>query len=229
MARSRWMWPSPIGLERRARAAAGPRRWPRRSAVARSPRQGCEADGALQDEVADEPVHLDGLAPGEAVAAALEGHQARPRDRRDHLLRVPVGHDPVPRAVQDQGGRVTWPGGRGRLPSWSPAQHLDQDLGRRPRRPRRRPSSMPFSECGSGTAGVKKRRRQPVEVVADHRGDLLLEGLGTARRYWSSAGSGARPLGMLGRVPDGEHVAAGVADQRERRPGRLVEHRARSP
>jgi len=61
---------------------------------------------AIEHEIADEAVDLHGIPAEEAVPAAVEGDEARPGNRRHHLLGMGVRHDLVVGPVQGEGGHA---------------------------------------------------------------------------------------------------------------------------
>jgi len=182
-------------------------------------------DGPLLHEVADEPVDLDRLAAEEAVAAVLEGHQARPRDRGDHLLRVPVRHDAVPRAVDGQGGHPHLGQEVVEVDAVEGPERLHQDLGGGLAGPRH-----PVLHALEGV----RLREHPgeeapapaVEVIANHRGHPLLEGPRHRLRVLAAEQDQVRePLRVVDRVPERERPRAGERHQREGRSRCVLDHR----
>jgi len=225
------MWPRPIGLDshrilrcpsRRGRGAGA------RGVSAGTARPGRDRRGldrTVQDEVADEAVHLRGVAAVEAVAAALEGHQARARNGRDHLLRVRVRDDLVlgpvhgqrrdgdPREEVSQVDVVDGP------------QGLDEHVGRGLARPGDAVLHA-LERVGLREHALEQARDPVVVVPADHRRHPLLEGAGQGLGVLGGEEEQVgEPRGVRGRVPEREESRAGEREEGEGRPRHLLEDR----
>ena len=162
-------------------------------------------DGSLQQEVPDQPVHLGHVATVEEMPAALEGDQAGTGDRLDHPLGMGVRHDPVLGPVERQRRDPNLAQQRVDARAVDGPERLDEDIGGRLAGP-----------CDAvlnalQRVGLRKSPREeplppPVEVTPDHRGDLLLEGLGHGLRVLAAQQDQARDaFRVLGRVPERQH------------------------
>jgi hypothetical protein len=137
------------------RGSARARGW---SLPLRRRRNGARLHGPLQDEVADQVVHLDRVAAVQAVAGALERHEARAGDGGDHLLRVRVGHDLVEGAVEREGRHRDARKEVVDIRAVDGPERLDEHVRRGLARPRHAVLD-PFSEWGSGEMRAKRRCR----------------------------------------------------------------------
>ena len=220
------MWPRPIGLDSQRMRRAAVRRG-RAGGAFRSVVGGTapRLHGAVQDEVADQVIHLDRVAAVQAVAGALERHEARAGDGGDHLLRVRVGHDLVEGAVEREGrhrdageqivdiGAVDGPEG------------LDEHVGRGLARPRHAVLD-PLERVGLREDAGEEALPVGGEVAAHHACDFLLEGLGHRLRVLPAEQDQVRHMaGVVDHIPEGDQGRAGVGGEREGRPHRLLQHR----
>ena len=182
-------------------------------------------DGAIEDEVADQVVHLDGVPAVQAVAGALERHESRARDGGDHLLGMRVRDDLVEGAVQRE-DRHREP--RKQLVHVGPvdgAQRFHEHVGRRLARPRDAVLDA-LERMGLG----QDAREEPLpvgrEVAADGGSDLLVERLRDRLRVLPAEEDEMRQIArVLDRVAERDHGGARKRDERERRPHRLIQHR----
>ena len=185
--------------------------------------------GRSEDEVADQVVHLHRVAAEQAVAAALEGHEAGAGDGRDHLLRVRVGHDLVVGAVQREGGHARPRPSR----SWTltpsmAAQGLDQDVRRGLAGPGH--AVLDALERVGLREETRAKRRLPV-ARRSRRGSrgatFSSKGWGTDSAYCPLSRIRCESRsGCSTAYRKASSAAHENADQGEGRPCRLVEHRA---
>src|SRR5262249_45624714 len=129
-------------------------------------------DGRAADEIADEPIDLRGLAPGQVVATALERHEPGAGDRIGELLAMTIGHDFVLRAVHDQHRRRELRQELVDVVLLDLAQRLDENLRRRLAGPRDAVLDA-LERVRLGMDLLEQPRPPAVEVLTKDRHDLF--------------------------------------------------------